>query len=71
MWGFKYVRVLNILGLSIWQGSGFPGLRQGLPIFVNITVFCICVGTQLCKGSEYSRIPNKSGFCICEHYTRS
>ena len=43
---------------------------MGLPIFVNMTGFWICVGTQLWKGSEYSMIPNIPGFLICKGYTR-
>ena len=37
-------------------------VAQGLPIAVNLEGFWICVGMQLCKGSEYSRIPNMAGF---------
>ena len=32
-------------------------IAQGLPIFVNMTGFWICVEIQLWKGSENSRIP--------------
>ena len=47
-----------------------PGLwisrvTQGLPIFVNMTVFWIDEGMELWEGSEYSKIPNVRGFCIC------
>ena len=51
--GLKYVRVLNIAGKSICQGSEFLWFK----------------GMQLWKGSEYSRIPNISGSCICEGNT--
>ena len=31
---------------------------------------CICVSMQLLKGSEYSRIPSMTGFCICKRCTQ-
>ena len=34
---FKYFRVLSIPGLSICQGSEFPGLHR-VPVFVNLTI---------------------------------
>ena len=39
---------------------------HGLPVFVNMTGFWICVRMQSWKGSEHSRIPNMPGFCICK-----
>ena len=35
-----------------------------------MTGFWICMGMQLWKGSEYSRIPSMAGFSICKHCTR-
>ena len=67
--GFKYARVVNIPGLSICQGSEFPGLHSVYLIFVNMTAFWICVEMQLCKGSENFRISNMPDVCICKRYT--
>ena len=41
-------------------------VTQGLPVFVNMTGFWVCVGMQLWKDSEYSRIPNMPVVCICK-----
>ena len=35
-----------------------------------MTKVCICVSMQLLKGSEYSRIPSMTGFCICKSCTQ-
>ena len=65
----KYVRVL-IPRFSVCPGFWISRVTQGLPIFLNMARFWICVGMQLWKSSEYSRIPNMLGFCICKRYTR-
>ena len=54
--GFKYMRVLNMPIFSICQGSDWISwVTRCLLIFVNMTGFWISVGTQLWKGSEYSK----------------
>ena len=68
-------RVLNMSGFWIFQDCQYARVlnsrvTQGSPIFVNITAFWVCVGIQLRKGSEYFRIPNMPGFCICKCFTK-
>ena len=61
---FEYSRIINMPGFRIYR------VTQGLFIFINMTAFLICVRMQFWKGSEYSRIPNIPGLCICKRYAR-
>ena len=61
--------------LNLWEGSeyvsGFEYVRVlNIRKFSLMTGFWICVGVRLWKGSEYSRFPCMSGFCVCKHWTR-
>ena len=50
--GFKYIRVLNILGLSICQGSHFPGLDK-------VYLFSyIWQGSEYAMGCNYEKVLN-------------
>ena len=53
----KYVRVLNIPGLSVCPGLWISRFTQDLPISVNMIELWICVVMQSWKNSEYSTIP--------------
>ena len=60
----EYSRIFSMPGFLISR------IMQGLPIFVNMTVFWIRVEMQLGKCSEYSRIPIMPGFYICKRFTK-
>ena len=57
--------ILTFLG-GFWTCES----SEYLYIFVNMRGFSIYVGMQLCKSSEYSKIPSMPGFSICKHCTR-
>ena len=56
----KYVKVLNIAGLSICRGFRISSVTLSLPIFVNMTGFWICTG------HNNGRVLNIPGFWICQ-----
>ena len=56
--GFKYVRILNIPGMSICQGSKFPGLHR-------VWLFSeIWQGSEYALGCNYERVLSIAGFQI-------
>ena len=61
---FEYSRTVNMPGFWVSR------VTRGLPIFVNMTGFSVCLGMQLWKGSEILRILNMPGFSICKRYTK-
>ena len=73
LWIFQdchYAQASEFPGLSLCPGFWISLVTQGLPIFVNVAFFWICVGMQLRKGTEYAMILNISSFSIYNHYTR-
>ena len=65
---FWTCQVLNMPGFWIFQEHNIPVLSismvmQGLPVFINMTGFWICIGMQLWKDSEYARFLHMQESC--------
>ena len=57
---FKYISVLNIPGLSIYQGSEFLELHR---VYLFLLIWHGC---EYASGCNYGRVLNIPGFWICQ-----